>query len=49
LLSPEVRLRHEIGITAKLWPRTIAFSGSSTVRLKWFESSGWIVWITSRR
>ena len=43
-----VRLRHEIGTTAYEWPRTMAFSGNSTVRLKWFESSGCTVSITSR-
>ena len=46
---PEVLFRHEIGTTVNPWPRAIAFNGSSTVRLKWFENSGWTVSITSRR
>ena len=40
LLEPDARPDQEFGTTAKLWPRTKAFSGSSTARLKWFESSG---------
>ncbi len=43
------RFDHEIVMTANEWPRTTAFSGSSTVRLKWFDSSGWMFSITSRR
>ena len=43
------RLRQMIGITDQLNPRTIAFSGSSTVRLKCGEISGRQPSITVRR
>jgi hypothetical protein len=49
LERPAERPVHEIGTTRKVCPLAIAFSGISTVRLKWLESSGWIRSITSRR